>query len=148
MNIRQAELDDAVNLSELVNSLSHYYLNESESQLPEWLLNTLELKEFKSRISDNTFINLVYEKNNRILGYISIKNNSHIYHLFVSENHQKQGIASELWETLKNKCNSTEYTVRSSLYAVKVYEKFGFKKTEHIESKGTLQFQEMKYTQC
>jgi len=66
-----------------------------------------------------------------------------VYHLFVSEKHQNKGIATELWLKLVDVCRTTQYTVRSSLYAVPFYEKHGFIKTSTIETKDSLQFQSM-----
>ena len=143
MNIRKAKEDDAEQIKELVSGLSHFYLSASEESLPEWLLSSLELKEFKSRLKNNEFTNLVSERNGSIIGYISIKNKNYIYHLFVSQDHQRKGIAKKLWKKAKNLCQSSTYTVRSSLYAVPVYENFGFTKSKEIETKDNLQFQTM-----
>lgn len=69
--------------------------------------------------------------------------------MFVSEKHQKKGIATLLWLESHTFCKASIYTVRSSLYAVPVYEKFGFVKKSAIETKGTIQFQPMKLeAQC
>jgi len=143
MNIRNAKEDDADQIKELVSSLSHFYLSATEESLPEWLSSSLELKEFKSRLKNNEFTNLVCENNGHIIGYISIKNKNHVYHLFVSQEHQRKGIAKKLWDKAKNICQSPTYTVRSSLYAVPVYENFGFSKSKEIETKDNLQFQTM-----
>lgn len=118
-------------------------MTSKEEALPGWLSSTLSIKEFENRIKSNDFTNLVYEKNNSIIGYISIKNKQHIYHLFVSEEQQRKGIAKELWEKAKKLCLRKKYTVRSSLYALPVYEYFGFKKIGKVEMKDNIQFQEM-----
>ena len=44
MNIRNAKVDDAEQIKELVSSLSHFYLSATEESLPEWLSFSLELK--------------------------------------------------------------------------------------------------------
>lgn len=143
MNIREAITEDATQIKELVVGLSHFYLSANDETLPKWLSSTLELREFESRLKNNEFTNLVCENNKNIIGYISIKNKNHIYHLFVSQEHQRKGIAKKLWEKAKILCQSSTYTVRSSLYAVPVYEHFGFSKSNGIETKDNLQFQAM-----
>lgn len=143
MNIREAIMEDGTQIQELVVGLSHFYLSSNDETLPEWLSSTLELKEFESRLKNNDFTNLVCENNGNIVGYISIKNKNHIYHLFVSRHHQRKGIAKRLWGKAKSLCQSSTYTVRSSLYAVPVYECFGFSKSNGIETKDNLQFQAM-----
>ena len=143
MNIREAKTKDATQIKELVVDLSHYYLSANEGTLPEWLSSTLELKQFESRLKSNNFTNLVCESNGDIIGYISIKDKNHIYHLFVSKEHQRKGIAKRLWAKAKNLCQSSTYTVRSSIYAIPVYECFGFSKSKGIESKDNIRFQTM-----
>lgn len=144
MELRKATRDDAEQIQHLVHDLAHYYLTPYHSELPSWLSSSFNLKNFELRLSDNNFINLVCEENNSIIGYISVKDRYHIYHLFVSEEHQNQGIARALWNEVKMLCRAHEYKVRSSLYAVPVYEKFGFRKTTSIETKDNIQFQSMK----
>jgi len=143
MNIRNAREDDAEQLKKLATGLSHLYLTENESILPEWISSSLELQEFTKRLKSNDFNHLVYEIEGRIVGYISIKNKTHIYHLFVSQKYQRKGIARALWESIIKSNSSSKYTVRSSLYAVPVYESFGFIKTAPIDIKGNVKFQEM-----
>lgn len=143
MNIRNAKEDDAEKINELVSGLSHFYLSQNDMELPKWLSDSLEIKEFKQRLKSNEYISLVCESNRDIIGYISIKNKNHIYHLFVSSEHQRKGIAKKLWNKANNICQSPTYTVRSSLYAVPVYESFGFSKSNEIETRDNIQFQAM-----
>jgi len=143
MNIRKAIKEDAKQIIELVSELSHFYLSDNEVEIPKWLSSTLELQEFENRLNSNEFTNLVYEINGRIIGYISIKNKKHIYHLFVSQQHQRKGIARALWEYILKSSESSKHSVRSSLYAIPVYESFGFIKSGPIEAKDNIQFQAM-----
>lgn len=143
MNIREATEEDAIQIQELVVGLSHIYLSDNEQALPEWLSSTLEMQEFKNRIKNNEFTNLVCKSNNDVIGYISIKDKNHIYHLFVSQAHQRKGIAKKLWGNAIKSCCSSKYTVRSSLYAIPVYEYFGFVKSATMEVKDNIRFQAM-----
>jgi len=143
MNIRTAEGADANKIRELVLSLSRVYLASNAEKLPEWLSKSLDLKEFKYRLKSKEFKNVVYIINEKIVGYISIKNKNHIYHLFVASEHQNKGVAKVLWENIHKINNESTYTVRSSLCAVPVYESFGFKKTSSITKKDNVKYQEM-----
>jgi len=143
MGIREASKDDARNICELVTSLSHYYLDEGQGDLPEWFLSTLRVNEFERRLKSDENHNLVYEVRNRIVGYISMNENGHLYHLFVSEQYQGKGIARELWNEITRKCKSSRYTVRSSLYAVPVYKAFGFNEAGPAGVKDGMHFQPM-----
>lgn len=144
MNIRRALVDDAKQIKELVVSLSHFYLEDSNSLLPEWFSKTLEISEFERRLSSEEFTNYVYALNDVIIGYISFKDVCHLYHLFVAENYQGQGISKELWHYATSNSDVSTYTVRSSLYAVPVYKSFGFIESSDASIKDGIGFQPMK----
>ncbi len=143
MSICKAQVSDASEIKELVSSLSNFYLEEKSSSLPSWFLKTLELSEFEQRLSSDEFANFVYLDNNSIAGYISIKGKNHLYHLFVGERHQGKGISKKLWNYAISNIASDHYTVRSSVYAVPVYKKFGFRESGPLESKDGISFQAM-----
>lgn len=149
--IVKAVITDALPLSQLVNGLSHYYLDDPKAQLPDWLGNTLTEAAFTARITDPCYINLVYKFKNDmssadvIQGYISIKNQSHIYHLFVSEAYQGKGVAKQLWNHARAFTQSESFTVRSSLYAVPVYKQFGFVEAGDVGCKDGVSFVPMKW---
>lgn len=144
MSIRKATIEDAPSLKELVSSLSHYYQDDKNLPLPTWLLDTLAFSAFERRITSDTYKNYVYVKDNEIVGYAALKGESHLYHLFVNENAQGHGIARQLWDTIKKNSLSSEFTVRSSMYAVPVYQKFGFIETEPKSNKDGIWFQPMR----
>jgi len=146
MKIRIAVSNDVKSISNLVQSLSHYYLKERDGILPQWFLATLTNHAFLERIESFEYLNYVIEKNNIIIGYISIKNKSHLYHLFVVEKCQGQGVARRLWEHAMSQCKNTIYTLRSSLYAVPIYKKLGFVELGAAQEKKGIGFQEMKLT--
>lgn len=143
MNIREALITDAGKIKELVSSLSHFYLENKGSSLPEWFLQTLDIFEFERRISSEEFDNFVYLIDGEIVGYISIKENSHLYHLFVDESYQGNGISKKLWRYATTDSLENIYTVRSSMFAVPVYKKFGFIESGLAASKDGISFQPM-----
>lgn len=163
MKVRSAHINDALEIQKLVSSLSHFYLEDSDREdlplkdsylknsclkkkgvlLPLWFAKSLELSEFKQRFASEEFSNFVFVEDSEIVGYISIKNQSHIYHLFVVEKHQGKGVAKELWNHVLSKQSTRNYTVRSSLFAVPVYQSFGFTITEPASSKDGIGFQAM-----
>ena len=143
MSIRQATEADAIKLSRLVKSLAHFYLDEPESELPIWLSQTLTENAFSERLSSDSYTNFVYEKNNKIIGYISLKKPNHLYHLFVLEQFQGKGLSRLLWEHVKNSGQHSSFTLRSSIYAVPVYKRFGFCESGQVGTKDGVSFQPM-----
>jgi GNAT superfamily N-acetyltransferase len=67
------------------------------------------------------------------VGVAGIRDTTHVYHLFVAEAFHRQGLATSLWEIAKAAAlaagNPGRFTVYSSLHAVPVYERFGFRAT-------------------
>ena len=145
MNIRAATPSDALDIKTLVHSLSHYYLQDKTAPLPSWLSKTLAITEFERRLSGDDFITFVYRQSDAVVGYISIKDKNHLYHLFVAETHQGKGIARKLWNHATSTVNSNRYSVRSSLYAVPIYQSFGFKSSSAAANKDGIGFQPMEW---
>jgi len=145
MCIRIATEKDAAMLANLVKSLAHFYLNDSSQELPAWLSATLTSPEFLARISNPEYLNLVFEEAGTVTGYLSLKGDSHIYHLFVSAASQTKGIARRLWQRAKSHSSAKIFSVRSSIYAVPVYRKLGFIETGPASTKDGVSFQPMEH---
>jgi len=143
MNIRKAEVSDTSELVTLVSSLSHFYLGDKSTSLPLWFLKTLEACEFEKRLSSTKYSNFVYLVKNKVIGYISITEENHLYHLFVNEAHQGRGISRKLWHYAISDRTTSRYTVRSSINAIPIYKSFGFKESEASASKDGIDFQPM-----
>lgn len=145
ISIRRANKGDAQQLENLVSSLSHFYLSPDVISLPHWLSTSLQLDQFEARLESVEFTNIVAELDDCIVGYISIQGNSHLYHLFVSQKHQRRGIARQLWAEALKMCLSLKYTVRSSMCAIPIYTSFGFMVTESIREKDGIKYQSMEF---
>ena len=72
-----------------------------------------------------------------------MKAGNHLHHLFVDEAHQGKGIARYLWQEIMERCPSDEYSLRSSIFAIPVYKKFGFSESGDLSEKEGIQFQPM-----
>ncbi|WP_127556932.1 GNAT family N-acetyltransferase [Saccharospirillum alexandrii] len=145
MSIRAAINVDVPAVSSLVKALAHYYLDGSGETLPSWLEDTLTHEAFLARLSDADYLNLVFEVSGAIVGYISVKKPGHLYHLFVAEEFQGQGISRSLWEHVKRQSQCSRFSVRSSIHAVPVYKRFGFLESGPVGSRDGVSFQPMEY---
>ncbi|MBP2642508.1 MAG: Histone acetyltransferase HPA2-related acetyltransferase [Firmicutes bacterium] len=117
------------------------------------------IDEFKTFISpENIKVNcgtgrfffICCKDNDEIVGVISGRDNSHISLLFVEKAYQRMGIARNLFELAIKKCRETcpdlqAITVNSSLYAVGIYEKMGFERTDLEKEKNGIRFIPMKF---
>ncbi len=145
MSIRAAGLTDAEDIRRLVMSLAHCYLPNGQAVLPEWFAATLTLAEFSKRLCEAAYANYVYEVAGKLVGYIASKDGCHLYHLFVAGEYQQQGIARRLWQYVLDRSPCTSFTVRSSLNAVPVYRRFGFKNSGPVGEREGILFQPMEY---
>jgi len=143
MNIRVAIKHDVSDICSLVSSLSHFYLENDEKKLPNWFAKTLTPDAFLSRVQSNEYQNFIYEVHGEIVGYLALKGNNHLYHLFVSESYQCNGISRCLWNYALTKCVAEVYTVRSSLFAVPIYKNFGFEVIGEVDERDGIDFQFM-----
>lgn len=143
MSIRRASQTDIEQIARLVRSLASYYLDNPNSALPSWLEETLTEEAFKTRVSSSDYLNFVYEDGGSVVGYISVKQSGHLYHLFVSEKYQGKGISRLLWDHILKNSECKTFSARSSLYAIPIYKRFGFYESGTIETKDGVSFQPM-----
>lgn len=91
----------------------------------------------------NIFIVAVDE--DKIIGVIEMRDLSHISLFFVDKKYHGKGIGKTLIERMIEKCKSIDpsikvVSVNSSPYAVKIYEKLGFKQIKEEQIKNGLRF--------
>ncbi|MGX2039631.1 GNAT family N-acetyltransferase [Methylocaldum sp. MU1018] len=143
MDIRTATPDDAPRIGALVRGLTCKYIaHEFSEQGARRLLESMSEATIEGYL-ESGYRYHAREENGELAGVIAIRDNRHLYHLFVSERFQGRGLARRLWEVAKaarlRAGNPGVFTVNSSRYAVGVYEKFGFvRQSEAIDVSGVI----------
>ena len=128
---------DAQKLSYLSNSLLKYLFDE---EIPKWFQDSFSVEEFEKRIQSQEYKHFGYMIENQIVGFIAIKEDNHLFHLFVEEKYHQQYIGKKLWEFVKKNIAFETMSTNSSLYAINVYESFGFKQEREIQTYKELEF--------
>src|SRR3990172_8919149 len=104
MRIRLATTEDAAAISRLVHSLSAKYI---ASQLSEEgarnLLVSMELPAIQGYLKSGYRYH-VSADGELLVGVVGTRDNSHLYHLFVAESHQRSGLARKLWHVAREAC--------------------------------------------
>jgi GNAT superfamily N-acetyltransferase len=141
MDIRVATREDAEAISALIHGLAHYFTLDPNGVGAEEFLKTIAPKSIAEYISARNFCYRVGIVGGVLAGVVAVRDNKHLYHLFVSPQFQKRGLSAQLWNYIKAESirlgSPGEFTVNSTPYAVPVYEAFGFKATgDKIETKG------------
>ncbi len=80
-------------------------------------------------------LTLVASENNRLVGVIEVRSGNHICLLFVRQEYHRRGVASRLLKLAIEQCRlngskAAFFEVNSSPYAVIIYAKMGFVKTD------------------
>lgn len=116
------------------------------------------IKHFEDFITDTTlhrmFIMGVYQmfvalEQEKIVGMITLRNNSHISLLFVDENYHRQGIGRALIEYLReyllSEAGISKVTVNAAPYGVAFYHRLGFTDIRPEEEKDGIKYTPMEF---
>ena len=120
-------------MASLLEALAlEHITHEFDAQARERFLAKNNESSIRDFIADG-FRYHVAELRGRIVGFVGVRDNKHLYHLFVANDFQRQGLARRLWTVARDECiaagNPGTFTVNSSNKAVAVYERLGFVRT-------------------
>ncbi len=149
MRIRQAQREDASAISVLAVKLTVKYIAPEFPDVAAKALVQSMSSEMIARNIENDCVYHLAVHEDEVIGLIGVKSNTHLYHLFVGDSHQRKGIAKQLWEVAKNHCfesgNKERITVNASLYAKAVYEKLGFVTASGLQERNGVTTVAMEY---
>ena len=140
VTIRPGEVADAESISALILQLAEGFV------LPEF--STEGREQFSAAHTPAAIATLmetgyryhVAECGGQLVGVVGICEPSHLYHLFVAAHMHGRGLGRRLWEVARAQWPASElprtWTVKSSRYAVPVYERLGFVATGPLGDKG------------
>ena len=144
MEIRTATITDAKKISEIIRSLSQPFFTFPDGKGAEAFLESISENAVAGYIGRDNFSYYVGEEQGEVVGAIAIRENKHLYHLFVVPSCQRRQFGRQLWEYAKAKAimagNQGEFTVNSSLNAVPVYQAFGFETTSEMKQANGVSF--------
>lgn len=130
MHIRLARPGDAEAISGLIRSVSHYFTLRPDGEGAEAFLAGVSPQAIHGFLASPDYLYRVAEEDGTIVGVVAVRENRHLYHLFVVPDHHGRGLARTLWTEARDAAlragNPGEFTVNASPYAVPVYARFGF----------------------
>jgi GNAT superfamily N-acetyltransferase len=141
MIIRPATPADAAAISALILGVSPSFTLRPDGEGAEDFLATLAPDAIAGYLASPEYAYRVAEEDGAPAGVVAVRENRHLYHLFVAPSFQGRGLSRRLWDAAMDAAlragNPGEFTVNSSLYAVAIYEKFGFRPTDpRVEQHG------------
>ena len=130
MKVERASIADAPRISALIRELSRPFLVSPTGEGAEPFFAAISESAIQGYVSAGNFEYFLAESQGQLAGVVALRDNSHLFHLFVAEPFQSKGLGSKLWQMVKAQAiqagNPGRFTVNSSLNALPVYEKFGF----------------------
>lgn len=131
-----ANSKDAQAISALVTRFCHEFFVKPNGEGAESFLESVSEQAQSKYISDKRYHYLAAFADEQLVGFIAMRDISHIFHLFVSPDFQGRGLATELWRQAKEYAavhgHTGFFTVNSSVKAIPVYERFGFIRSEAL----------------
>jgi GNAT superfamily N-acetyltransferase len=150
MQIRIATSADAAPISALIQNLSGPFFLSSDRAGAEPFLDSINEQAILNYVTSNNFSYLIAEDAGVLAGVVAIRDNKHLFHLFVASAYQGTGLGRRLWEVVRSaaiaKGNAGDFTVNSSLNAIAVYSKFGFSPTSEVRQMHGISFQPMAFS--
>lgn len=143
IDYRKASPADARPISRLILSLVDYFVAELSDPRARSFLADLNEEAIARQLKDSSFSCFTAYIDGDLKGVIALSDTTHVHYLFVAGPSQHQGIARDLWIIAKNEAFANKvierFTVNSSVFAVPVYEAFGFRQTaDQIENNGVV----------
>jgi len=142
--IRQALEADASDIAELIYSTSVACCFTPEQPCPEWFKESVQPSQIANLLKSEQMVWLVAAQEQTLAGVLAVSDKSHVKYFFVHPAYQKLGIGKQLWHfALRSGALGNSLTVRSSLFAVPVYESLGFMAVEPPKTFNGLHYQTM-----
>ena len=144
MTIKEIEQGDIQDVSSIVVAAFLDAVADGLSQ--EGVATFMEISKpeaFAQRMHEDNLM-LVYQADGEIMGMIELKEGRHVAMLFVSPNHQRQGIGRELVRAALKHSRVHSVTVSASLSSVPAYQSYGFDVVGAEEEKQGLRYIPMK----
>jgi GNAT superfamily N-acetyltransferase len=147
VKVETASPADAEEISALIIELSQpFYVSPSRTGAEPFIASISPEAE-RSYISADNFSFYVARSKSQLAGVVALRDNSHLFHLFVARAFQGNRLARQLWNIVKSEAlqagNHGSFTVNSSLNAIPIYEKFGFICQGEIQRMHGISFQRM-----
>ena len=141
--LKLENLEEAINVIE--DTFMKFEAPDYSKQGIESFFKFVNYETIKVNLSKNMKM-YVAKVNEKIVGVIGYRDNSHINLLFVLEEYQYNGIAKALYNLVLENCknaNTKRITVNSSPYAHNVYLKLGFIDDNQMQEVDGIKFYPM-----
>jgi GNAT superfamily N-acetyltransferase len=148
MDFRAGSPPDAKAIAKLIASFQSDLTDDPSGAGAEQFLAAVSEEAERKYLASERYRYLLAYSDSQLVGFIAIRDGSHLFHLFVERAHQGRGIARRLWERALNELCTPDseggFTVNSNLVAVPVYQAFGFLPAKSVQSEHGISFLPMR----
>ena len=148
MKLRSGTAADAESIASLIASFQREITVHPDGEGAEQYFASVSPQAERGYLESSRYSVIVAENEGVMLGFIALRDVSHVFHMFVAREHQRKGVARCLWHEAKAEAlktgSPTQFTVNSSLGAVAVYRAFGFEPTGEVKSVHGISFLPMR----
>lgn len=148
MNLRLGTPTDAEAIATLIACFQREMTTDPDGAGAEHFLASVSIEAERTYLESSRYSFTVAEDDNALLGFIALRDVSHVFHLFVAREHHRKGIAWRLWLDARARALETaaptRFTVNSSLGAVAAYRAFGFEPAGEVRSMHGISFLPMR----
>jgi GNAT superfamily N-acetyltransferase len=139
--IRFATLHDVDAIRSLITSLMPMVTIHPEGEGAEQFVESFGVPAMRRYVSAPNFRYQLAMLNGELAGVVAVRDNSHLFHLFVARHLHGQGIGRQLWQAAWDDAralgNTGHFTVNSSMGALEMYKHWGFEPTsEPVQQHG------------
>lgn len=131
MQLRTGTPTDAAAIAALIASLQPLLTDHPDGTGAEAFLASVNEEAQARYLASSRYDYLLAHEGDTLVGFVALRDRTHVFHLFVRREHHQQGIAKALWREAMRRTEvdhpDPDYTVNASLVAVPVYEAFGFR---------------------
>jgi ribosomal protein S18 acetylase RimI-like enzyme len=147
MLIRPIEDRDIAQVARLLRALAQEFIvHESTPEGAATFLRENDEDAIRAYIAGGMVYH-VAQAGSELAGFIAMRERSHLFHLFVDQRWQRQGVARKLWAAAQASSLQggplAAFTVNASNHALPVYEALGFVRTAPMQCLKGLYFNPM-----
>ena len=141
ITLRPALVADAPAIVALIDDLMPFLTLHPDGAGAEKFIAHCRLPAIENYLSQEKYQYQIAHLGGQLAGVVAMRDNTHLFHLFVPRALHRRGIALYLWQAARAasiaRGNTTGFTVNSSVFALPFYESLGFVATApKVEADG------------
>ena len=150
VKLRAGVATDSDDIAPLIASFQHEITKHPDGVGAEEYLASVSEQAEREYLESSRYAFIVAEDGDGLVGFIALRDVTHVFHMFVAREHQRKGVARLLWNKAMSQAlvhsSAGTFTVNSSVGAAPVYRAFGFKATAEVRSVHGISFLPMQLT--